>query len=179
MRKLIEATFVSLDGVIESPEKWAMSYFAAENKEHALAALADVDTFLLGRATYEKFAATWAPIKGDPYFDTINALPKLVASTTLKEATWNAEVIRGDLGDAIAALKARPGKNIMKYGTGAVDRALVERRLIDEFHFSIFPVIVGAGRRLFSGFDGNLPQLTLVRTKTFRNGVVGLTYVSR
>src|SRR5262249_30835360 len=179
MRKLIEATFVTLDGVIESPEKWAMPFFAGENKEHALAALADVDTLLLGRATYEKFVKAWAPIHGDPYFDVINALPKLVASTTLKEATWNAKVISGDVADAIAALKAQPGKNIMKYGTGSLDRALFQRGLIDELNLSIFPVVVGSGARLFGGFDASAPKLTLPRTKAFHNGAVVHTYVPR
>jgi dihydrofolate reductase len=80
MRKLIEATLVSLDGVVGSPEEWALPYWDEENKEYAHAQLADVDAFLLGRVTYEKFAAAWSQVVGDPYLDTINRLPKFVAS---------------------------------------------------------------------------------------------------
>src|SRR5499433_4348907 len=95
MRKLVEATFVSLDGVIEAPERWAMPFFGGA-KDHFLAELNRFDALLLGRATYEKFAAAWSQIKGDPYFDRINSLPKFVPSTTLKTATWNAAPIHGD-----------------------------------------------------------------------------------
>lgn len=177
MRKLIEATFVSLDGVVESPEKWAMPYFAEENKSAALAALADVDAFLLGRVTYEKFSATWSHIKGDAYFDRINALPKFVPSTTLQRATWNARILKGDAAAEVARLKKQPGNTIMKYGTGQLDRVLFEHDLIDELHLSIFPIVVGSGHRLFEGFDAT--ELKLVATETFRNGVVHLTYVPR
>lgn len=97
MRKLIEATFVSLDGVVDSPELWASPFFDSEHKNNALSALSEIDTFLLGRLTYEKFAARWPQIKGDPYFDRINSLPKLVASTTLQKTTWNATLISGDV----------------------------------------------------------------------------------
>jgi hypothetical protein len=96
MRKLIEATFVSLDGVVESPKTWALPYFDDENKNYSLVRLSEVDAFLLGRVTYEKFAARWSQIKGDAYFDKINSLPKFVASTTLRETTWNAALIKGD-----------------------------------------------------------------------------------
>src|SRR5262244_4387923 len=96
MRKLVEATLVSLDGVIESPERWAHPLWGKAEKDAALRQLDEFDAFLLGRATYEKFAAAWSQIKGDPYFDRINSLPKFVPSTTLKTATWNAAPIHGD-----------------------------------------------------------------------------------
>src|SRR5437016_14205115 len=102
MRKLIEATFVSLDGVVGSPEKWALPYFDDENKNYALSRLSEVDAFLLRRVTYEKFAARWPQIKGDDYFDRINSIPKLVASQTLRQTTWNATPINGDLTDAVS-----------------------------------------------------------------------------
>jgi dihydrofolate reductase len=177
MRKLIEATFVSLDGVVGSPEKWATPYFAEENRRHALAQLDQFDAFLLGRATYQKFAASWSQIKGDPYFDRINALPKYVASGTLEQTTWNATLIAGDVAEEIARLKRQPGKNIMKYGTGNLDRTLIRHNLIDEFHFTIFPVVVGDGLRLFEGVDTTGLQLRLTGQHTFENGVVALSYV--
>jgi dihydrofolate reductase len=179
MRRLIEATFVSVDGVIESQEKWAVPYFSGESKSEALVELASVDTFLLGRETYEKFAATWSRVKGDPYFDRVNSLRKLVASTTLVSAIWNAEIIKGDVADEVARLKRQPGKDIIKYGTGELDRELIEHNLIDEFRFSIFPVVVGSGRHLFEGIDVGNRKLELTETRSFSNGVVRMTYVTR
>src|SRR5262252_2902043 len=100
MRKLVEATFVSLDGVMESPERWALPLWGKAEKDAALRQLNEFDAFLLGRATYEKFAAAWSQIKGDPYFDRINSLPKFVASKTLKDTTWNATLLPGDVADS-------------------------------------------------------------------------------
>src|SRR5262245_889093 len=116
MRNLVEATFVSLDVVSEAPERCA-SPFVGRVKNHFLAELNGFDALLLGRATYEKFAATWSQIKGDPYFDKINSLPKFVASKTLKDTTWNSTLLPGDAAEAVRRLKAQPGKDIVKYGT--------------------------------------------------------------
>ena len=176
MRKLVEATFVSLDGVIQAPERWAMPFFGGA-KDHFLAELNRFDALLLGRATYEKFAATWSQIKGDPYFDKINSLPKFVASKTLKDTTWNATLLPGDAAEAVRRLKMQPGKDMVKYGTGSFDRTLIEHRLIDEFHLSIFPITVGTGRRLFEDVGFNIPKLKLTETKALDSGVVALTYV--
>jgi len=133
MRKLIEATFVSLDGVIESPERWALQHWGAEHRANATRQLESYDAFLFGRVTYEKFAAAWSPITGDPYYDAINRMPKYVASTTLRTTTWNATLLTGDVVDAVRALKQQPGKDIIKYGSGALDRTLIPHQLIDEF----------------------------------------------
>jgi dihydrofolate reductase len=129
--------------------------------------------------TYEKFAARWSQIKGDDYFDRINSLPKFVASTTLRETTWNATLIKGDVADEVSKLKNQPGKNIMKYGTGHLDRTLIQHNLIDELHFSVFPIAVGSGQRLFEGFDTTHLNLTLTGTTRFANGIVVLTYVPK
>ncbi len=177
MRKLVEATLVSLDGVVGSPEEWALPYWDEENKDHAHAQLGDVGAFLLGRVTYEKFVAAWSQVSGDPYLDTINRLPKFVASESLRETTWNATLIIGDVAAEIARLKDQPGKTIMKYGTGQLDRALIGHGLIDEFHFSVFPLIVGSGLRLFEGIETSGLSLKLTGTKTFGNGIGQLTYV--
>jgi dihydrofolate reductase len=179
MRKLVESTFVSLDGVVEAPWTWTTPYFDAESKAQSLAQLDQFDTFLLGRVTYEKFAATWSQIQGDPYFDRINAMPKLVASTSLQKTTWNATLIKGDVATEIAALKRQPGKNIIKYGTSQLDRTLIEAKLIDEFHFAIFPVVLGSGRRLFEGIDRGSLKLELTGMRRAPNGVVSLTYIPR
>jgi dihydrofolate reductase len=177
MRRLVEATFVSLDGVIEAPELWAMPLWGRASKEAALARLNEFDAFLLGRATYEKFAATWSPIKGDPYFDRVNSLPKFVASRTLTATTWNATLIRGEVAEEVAKLKQVPGKGLIKYGTGALDQPLINHRLIDEFQFSIFPIVVGSGLRLFEGVDTSRLKLRLRDSQTSDNGIVTLSYV--
>ena len=177
MRKLVEATLVSLDGVVGAPEEWALPFWDAENKDYAHAQLACVDAFLLGRVTYEKFAAAWSQVTGDPYLDTINRLPKFVASSSLQETTWNASLITSDVAAEVARLKDQPGKTIMKYGTGQLDRTLIGHGLIDEFHLSVFPLVVGSGLRLFEGIDTGGLALKLTGTKTFGNGIVQLTYV--
>jgi dihydrofolate reductase len=177
MRKLIESSFVSLDGVVESPEQWALRYWGDENRNIAYDQLSEVDAFLLGRVTYEKFAASWSQIKGDKYFDRINSLPKYVASTTLYETTWNATLLQGDVAEEVARIKSQPGKTIMKYGNSRFDRTLIQHKLIDEFHFSVFPVAVGNGRRLFEGIDTSHLKLELAGAKTYSSGIVALTYV--
>jgi dihydrofolate reductase len=176
MRKLIESSLVSLDGVVGAPERLA-PHWDDENKRHALSELAEYDAFLLGRVTYELFSSRWSGIRGDPYYDAINRLPKYVASSTLRETTWNATLIQGDLAVAVSKLKQQPGKNLIKYGTSNLDRTLIQHRLIDEFRFSIFPVVLGSGRRLFDGIDIHQLSLRLTDTKIFANGIVRLTYV--
>jgi dihydrofolate reductase len=177
MRKLIEATFVSLDGVVESAQEWAFPLFnVEENKQHSLSRLMDCDAFLLGRVTFELLESMGSGVKGDPYFDRVGSLRKFVSSTTLQTVSWNAEVMAGDLVEKISSLKQQPGKSIMKYGNGNLDRTLIKHNLIDEFHFSIFPVVVGKGRHLFEGIDTTHLKLKLTGTTRFTNGVVTHVY---
>jgi dihydrofolate reductase len=142
----------------------------------ALSYLAGFEAFVLGRVTYEKFAASWSQIHGDPYFDLVNAMPKFVASRTLANLDWNATLVDGDVAEAVAVLKRQPGKNIIKYGTSNLDQTLIRHELIDEFQFLIFPTLVGHGRRLFDGIDISSLALKHTGTKTFQNGIVALTY---
>jgi dihydrofolate reductase len=132
------------------------------------------DALLLGRATYDGFAQAWPSRTGDEYSDRTNNLPRYVASNTLDEPTRNATVIDGDVAEEVATLKEQPGLSILKFGTGELDRTLIERKLVDEFHFWLFPVAVGSGQRLFDGFDTT--SLKLVETTTFSSGIVVLTY---
>jgi dihydrofolate reductase len=170
MRKLIETTFVTLDGVISSPEKWGAQYWDEEHTAYAKKLLFAADALLLGRETYEGFADAWPPRAGDEFADKINSLPKYVASRTLQDATWNATIIKGDVAEEVAKLKEEPGESILKYGTGELDRSLMEDNLVDEFHFWVFPVFAGGGQRLFDGFDTT--HLNLVDTTTFGSGIV-------
>jgi dihydrofolate reductase len=179
MRKLIEATFVSLDGVIESPERWALQLWGPEHRADAARRLDAYDAFLFGRVTYEKFAAAWSRIEGDPYYDRINRMPKYVASTTLTTTTWNATLLTGDVAEAVSALKQQPGKDIIKYGGGVLDRTLIHHQLIDEFQINVFPLTVGQGARLFDGVRPEDLRLELTNNQTLPNGIVQLTYVRR
>ena len=173
MRKLVESTFMTLDGVISRPQDWSPPYWDDEHTAYAGKLLDPADALLLGRDTYEGFAAAWPGRPGE-YADKINSMPKHVASRTLTETTWNASLIEGDVAEAVAALKEQDGGDIIKYGTGELDRALVENQLVDEFHFWVFPVVVGKGDRLFDGLD--LTSLKLVDTSRFESGIVVLVY---
>jgi dihydrofolate reductase len=187
MRKLIETTLVTLDGVIgdtapstaphASPEKWGYPYWDEEHGAYAHKLLFAADALLLGRATYEGFAESWGQRSGDEFADRMNAMPKYVASHTLTEATWNSTVITGDVAEEVRRLKDQPGQSILKYGTGELDRTLMEHNLVDEFHFWMFPVAVGGGQRLFEGIDTT--HLKLVDSTRFNSGIVVLVFTQQ
>ncbi len=177
MRKLVESTFVTLDGVISSPGEWGRPSWDEEHGGYAQKLLDASDALLLGRATYEGFAQAWPARSGDPFTDKINAMPKHVASKTLEDASWNASIIKGDVASEVAKLKEQPGENLLKYGTGVLDRTLIKHNLVDEFHFWMFPVTVGNGDRLLDGMDTT--SLKLVDTTTFKSGIVVLTYAPK
>jgi dihydrofolate reductase len=177
MRKLIESALVSLDGVIEAPERWAN--FDDEDAALSMEQLGNYDAFVMGRVTYEKFFANWGHVAGNPYIDLINAMPKYVASRSLTETAWNATLLGPDPSSAIARLKNQSGKDLIKYGTSRFDDTLVRDRLVDEFRFWIRPVVAGAGQRLFEDVDTRTLQLTLTDQKRMENGSVILTYVPR
>ena len=175
MRKLIESTLVSLDGVIESPERWAP--FDDEATRLATEELGNYDAFVMGRVTYERLRANWAPVSGNPYIDRINAMPKYVASRTIPEVTWNATLLGPDIVGAIERLKAQPGKDLIKYGTSRLDDTLLRTHLVDELRLWVMPVVVGAGQRLFEDVDATALDLTLTDVRKLTNGSAILTYV--
>ena len=178
MRKLIESTFTTLDGVISDPQRWGPPYWDEQHFGYARELLFDADALLLGRVTYESFAEAWPGRPSDEYTDRINGMPKHVASRSLRETTWNASVLEGDVAQAVAALKREPGGNLLKYGTGELDRTLLEHKLVDEYHFWIFPVLAGAGERLFAGID-TTTHLQLIRETRFKSGIVVGVYAPR
>jgi dihydrofolate reductase len=178
VRRLVESTFVTLDGVISSPDIWGSPYWDTEHATHASKLLFDADALLLGRVTYEGFATAWPGRHGE-YANRINELPKYVASRSLPtgEVDWNATVLGDDPAGEIAELKQEPGQNILKFGTGELDRLLMRDRLIDEFHLWVFPVIGGGGLRLFDGFPTT--HLDLVDAARFGSGITVLTLVPK
>lgn len=177
MRKLVESTFVTLDGRISNPQEWSPPYWDEEHNAYASKLLFAADALLLGRATYEGFVQAWPLRSGDPYTDRINAMPKYVASQTLTEATWNSTILDGDAAEAVAELKAQPGDDILKFGTGELDRTLIANGLVDEFHFWVFPVLAGSGQSLIEGID--VTHLDLVETTSFASGIVVHTYAPK
>jgi dihydrofolate reductase len=189
MRKLIESTFVSLDGIIDDtrpstasraePQHWGQPYWDEDHNGYMAGLMAGVDASLMGRVTYEGFAEAWSGREG-PEADMFNTMKKYVASRTLTEVTWNNSVLlEGDVAEEVAKLKEEPGGNILKSGTGELDRTLVEHGLVDEFHFWYFPVVVGAGRHLFEGAGFDTTHLKLADVNRFASGIVVHVYVPK
>jgi dihydrofolate reductase len=174
MRKLKLAMYVSLDGVVEDPA-WTGPFWddqlAAMQKDY----LFDSDALVLGRVTYEGFAAAWPTMEGTGEFgERMNSMPKFVASRTLDQAEWNAEIMHGDVAGEVAKLKAEPGGDLLIYGSGDLVDGLTGHGLIDEYRLMVHPVIVGAGKRIFNGGAG--ATLSLTDTATTGTGVVVATY---
>ena len=185
MRKLVEITFMSLDGVIDARDltTHAQRYFAGDTqhdryqKEHLFAA----DMLLLGRATYEHLSAAYLEMgktgKGAPtdFVERMNSIPKLVASSTLQDASWNATIVRGDVGKRVREVKADAGGDIVKYGNGVLDRALFSEDLIDVFCVIVYPFLLGHGTRLFDKVD-RPTHLRLTAEHRFDSGTMVLEY---
>ena len=177
MRKLIESTLVSLDGVIESPDRWAP--FDDTARQMAMEELDRYDAFVMGRVTYDRFRANWSGIHGDPYLDRVNAMPKYVASRTLTEATWNATLLGPDPVEHLRRIKEQPGGDLVKYGTSRFDDTLLRAGLVDEVHLWVMPVVVGTGQRLFEDVDTAGIELVLTEARHLPNGTAMLAYRPR
>jgi dihydrofolate reductase len=176
MRKIVAGLMVSVDGVVEAPEAWTGPYFSPELGQHVGSLMAGGDTMLLGRSTYQTFAAAFAGNTSDPMAVQMNATPKVVVSTTLNRADWeNSTLISADVAAAITRLKQQPGKNINISGSATLVTWLLQQGLLDELDLLVFPVVVGHGRRLFAG-DGGTAELTLTACETFPAGVARLNY---
>jgi len=176
MRKLIEFDHLSIDGRFAGDDWWAALMKVAPNDKHfeyQLRLLEQAAGLVLGRVTYERFATTWPAMTGD-LADKINSLPKHVASTTLAETTWKAELLAGDAVEAVARLKESGDGTLVKYGNGPFSRALVEAGLVDELHLSISPFVAGSGESLLSGISTTPMNLTGVTE--IGNGAVVLAY---
>lgn len=174
-RKIVAGLFVSLDGVVEAPERWHFPYLSEEMGAAVGGMYAEADTLLLGRVTYEAFAAVWPHQTGE-MADAINGIAKVVASRTLNRVEWsNSTLIEGDAIAAVKELKERPGGAIAVTGSVSLVRALLAAGLLDELRLLVHPLVVGTGMRLFP--DGTPPvPLALARSAAFANGVLDLTY---
>jgi dihydrofolate reductase len=178
MRKVISGLFISLDGVVESPDKWQFDNFDSDMESEMGSVLAEQDAVLMGRVTYQEWAPYWPTSKDEPYASFINNIPKYVVSTTLQEVEWkNSILIRGDLLAEISKLKGQPGKNIGLQGSPTLVEYLLQNDLLDELTLMIHPVVVGRGKRLFKDWS-DLKRLKLIVSKITRTGVALLTYGS-
>jgi dihydrofolate reductase len=180
MRKVVASEFVSLDGVVESPDKWHFPYFNDEMGDAIGAAMAASDAMLMGRVLYEEWAAFWPKQNPDenPVAARMNGVRKYVVSTTLEEPLeWNNSILIGDnVAEEILRLKEQQaGKDISISGSPTLVRSLLEDDLLDELRLMVHPIVVGSGKRLFEeGSDQK--ALQLLDSKTFSTGVLYLTY---
>ena len=179
MRKVVASEFVSLDGVVGSPERWQMPYSDEEMGREIQAAMEESDAMLLGRVTYEEWAAFFPSQSPEevPSVEFMNATQKFVVSKTLEgPLEWNnSTLLEGSLAEELGELKRRPGKDISIAGSPTLVRSLLAEDLLDELNLMVHPVVVGRGKRLFEE-GGDSKTLELVGSKTFKTGVVYLTY---
>lgn len=183
MAKIIVSVFVTLDGVMEAPggepghphTGWVIPNMGEEQLAYKLGEILEAESHLLGRVTYESFAGAW-PHRTGEFAEKINAMPKYVVSTTLKNPEWNkTTVIARDIAARIAELKASQRGPILVAGSRTLVHFLIEHDLVDELRLMIFPVILGSGAKLFPENPKKRP-LELRGTKTFSTGVVVQTY---
>ena len=176
VRKIVAALFMSLDGVVESPENWGFQYFSEEMTAAVNDGIAQADSVLLGR-TYLEFAEIWPGQGSDvPMSEFLNGSHKYVASSTLDELEWGpASLLTGDLTEELVTLKRRAGRNIQIPGSPTLVRSLLRDGLLDELSLSICPIVVGPGLRLFEDVQDEVP-LKVLRSAVFSNGVINVTY---
>jgi dihydrofolate reductase len=191
MSKVVVNNNVTLDGVMQAPGRpdedlrggfehggWAQPYFDSVMASVAAERIAKGGALLLGRRTYEDFAAFWPNQTDDnPFTTVLNDFQKYVASTTLEEPlTWsNSTLLKGDAAEAVARLKEQPGKDLVVLGSGDLVQSLMRRNLVDEYVLLIHPLVLGSGRRLFTD-GGSFVPLRLVDTTITTTGVVIATY---
>ncbi len=174
MRKVIVSEFVSLDGVAESPA-WTFQFGSEEQEQYKFAELFACDALLLGRVTYQGFAAAWPSMQGTgAYGERINRMPRYVASTMLTQTEWNARLITCDLAEAVSRLKHEGGQDLLVFGSCELVYTLTHLDLIDEYRLMVFPIVLGSGKRLFRD-GGEKKTLKLVESKTFASGIVVLS----
>jgi dihydrofolate reductase len=180
MPKIVNSTYITLDGVIEAPHLWPSLGRPSDERawEIQTELLLSCDAVLMGRRTYEGFAPVWPTRSGDPYSDRINTMPKYVVSTTLENPEWaNTRVIDGDVVEEVTKLKQGDGKDIVQYGFGPLSRLLIEHGLLDELRLWVHPLVLGRGG-LSDLLFGEVPAtgFRLTGATTLSDGIVILGY---
>ena len=190
MRKIIVHEFISLDGVIQAPGGaeedtdggfayggWTMPYWHDDIGKRFFEAMAETDTMLLGRKTWQIHGDAFEPLAvGDPIGDMMNGVRKVVVSTTLQSAAdWrNSTLIRGNVVEEVRKLKEQPGKNISVDGSSVLVHSLAENDLVDEYSLHVYPLVLGSGKRLFP--SGKRINLELIESQALPTGVVFQRY---
>jgi dihydrofolate reductase len=177
VRKIKSYFFISLDGVVESPDKWHFPYFDDEMGAAVGAGFANADAMLMGRVLYEEWAGYWPEHADEPFGDVMNSIKKYVVSDSLQAAEWqNSEVISGDVAKKLSEIKAQDGGDISVSGSATTVRWLLREGLLDELNLLVHPIVVGDGlARLFPPNEPRLP-LELLSAQTFKSGVLNLSY---
>jgi dihydrofolate reductase len=183
MGRIVVTEFVSLDGVMEAPggedfkyKAWSFDFDRGEEgNQFKLDETMESDALLLGRVTYEGFAAAWPSREGE-FAEKFNSMPKYVVSSTLEDPEWNnSTVLKGDLAGEVRKLKQEVDRDIYVHGSRRLAQALIEHDLIDELHLMVFPVVLGTGKRLF-GETSDKKSLRLTDSKTVGEGIAILIY---
>ncbi len=176
MRKITAGLFMTLDGVIEAPEKWNPPYYNEEMTQVVMGQMADADTQLYGRRSYELFHTVFTGPSAPPHGEMMTRAPKIVVSTTLEHPGWGpTTLISGDAAAELTKLKQQPGSNISIGASGTLVRFLLQEGLLDELTLLVHPVVAGSGTRLFEGGTGQVP-LKLLESVPLSTGVVVLRY---
>lgn len=181
MRKLTNSTYITLDGVIQDPQDWP-SLGSSDDRGETIQTdlLLSCELQIMGRRTYEGFAAVWPPRSGDPYSDHINAMRKLVFSSQVSEPSWNNTAVVGeDPVETVRTIKAQDGGDIVQYGFGHLAHQLMAAGLMDELRLWVHPFLIGSGGAdalLYS--DTRATRLQLAEATALNNGIVILTYTT-
>lgn len=179
MSRIVLTEFMSLDGVIEEP-RWTFQFERGpEGDKFKFDELFASDALLLGRVTYQGFAQAWPSMGTDDFGKRMNSIPKYVVSSTLTaaEATWGSTtVLSGDIPAEIARLKAEPGGDLLVEGSCQLAHTLIEHGLVDDYRLMVFPIVLGAGERLFPAAMRDSAKLALTDSKTVGDGILLLTY---
>jgi dihydrofolate reductase len=177
VRKVKSYFFISLDGVVESPDKWHFPYFDDEMGAAVGAGFATADALLMGRVLYDEWAAYWPGHADEPFGDVMNSIKKYVISNSLQTAEWqNAEIINGDVAKKLIEIKSQDGGDITMSGSATTVRWLLREGLLDELNLLVHPLVVGDGlARLFPPNEPRAP-LKLLSAQTLKSGVLSLSY---
>ena len=178
MRKIKSNFFISLDGVVESPDKWHFPYFDEEMGTAVGAGFATADALLMGRVLYDEWAAYWPEHADEPFGDVMNSIKKYVVSNSLQTAEWqNTEIVGGDVAKKLSDIKSMDGGDIAMSGSSTTVRWLLREGLLDELNLLVHPIVVGDGlARLFPPDEPRIP-LALQSAQTFKTGVLNVSYI--
>jgi dihydrofolate reductase len=177
MSKIVVSEFITLDGVIHAPNEWSFPYWNDEIASFKSGEMAAAGALLLGRVTYDGFAAAW-PGRTDEqgYAFKINSMPKYVVSNTLRNGSWDpTTVIPGSrMAEEITRLKQQPGEDLLVFGSGQLSQSLMRHGLVDQYNLLVYPIVLGKGRRLF--VEGAHAKLRLNESRSYSSGVVLQVY---